>query len=176
MKSLTLLARFLGYYDSWQQLRKRHNLKWTAGNESITALQRFFNPDLTLDVMIQKVREMIAVLSPVMSEIVKFGVLVGLRPSEIVESVRLLQNSGTSYYNPERQCLEHFRFPEIFLRQTKKAYISFVTHEILEIVEDCAQSSKITYNGIRLSTSLDSLIFSFYHEDFSFSLLFCISL
>lgn len=37
MKSLTLLARFLGYYDSWQQLRKRHNLKWTACNESITA-------------------------------------------------------------------------------------------------------------------------------------------
>jgi hypothetical protein len=80
------------------------------------------------------------------------------------------------YYNTERQCLEHFRFPEIFLRQTKKAYISFVTHEILEIVEDCAQSSKITYNGIRLSTSLDSLIFSFYEEDFSFSLLFCIDL
>jgi hypothetical protein len=132
MKSLTVLARFLGYYDTWQQIRKRHNLKWTAGNESITALQRFFNPDLTLDVIIQKVRKMINVLPPVMGEIVKFDVLVGLRPSEVVESVRLLQNSGASYYNPERQALEHFRFPEIFLRQTKKAYIYFITLDNLQ--------------------------------------------
>ena len=31
------------------------------------------------------------------------------------------------YYNPERQALEHFRFPQIFLRQTKKAYISYLS-------------------------------------------------
>ena len=138
MKSLTLLARFLGYYDNWQQLRKRHNLKWTAGNESITALQRFFNPDLTLDVMLQKVREMINVLPPVMGKIVKFGVLVGLRPSEVVESVKLLNivpndsNLTSNYYNPEHQTLEHFCFPDIFLRQTKKAYISFITLDNLQ--------------------------------------------
>jgi hypothetical protein len=150
MKSLTLLARFLGYYDSWQQLRKRHNLKWTAGNESITALQRFFNPDLALDVMIQKVREMINVLPPIMGEIVKFGVLVGLRPSEVVESVRLLQNSGASYYNPERQALEHFRFPEIFLRQTKKAYISFITLDNLQPIANLGCKTP-GYNSIRLA-------------------------
>lgn len=28
--------------------------------------------------------------------------------------------------------LEHFRFPEIFLRHTKKTYISFVTPEMIE--------------------------------------------
>ena len=141
MKSVTLLARFLGYYDSWQQLRKRHNLKWTAGNESITALQRFFNPDLTLDVMIQKVREMINVLPPVMGKIIKFAVLTGLRPVEVVESVKLLnaKKDVPKYFNPKRQGLEHFRFPEIFLRQTKKAYISFVTPEMIEEVSICRQ-------------------------------------
>jgi hypothetical protein len=50
MKSLTLLARFLGCYDTtWQQLRKRHNLKWTTGDESLVAMQRFFDDKLTLD-------------------------------------------------------------------------------------------------------------------------------
>ena len=70
-----------------------------------------------------------------MGKIIRFGCLVGLRASEVVECVRLLNDSGLrirkpSYYNPERQALEHFRFPEIFIRQTKKAYISFVTPEM----------------------------------------------
>lgn len=74
-----------------------------------------------------------------MGKIVQFAVLTGLRPAETVESVRLINQPMTShaisYYNPERQALEHFRFPEIFLRQTKKAYLSFVTPEMLEIVK-----------------------------------------
>lgn len=65
----------------------------------------------------------------------RFAVLVGLRPSEVVESARLVMNSYTTYYNPERQALEHFRFPKIFLRQTKKAYISFVTPSMIDIVK-----------------------------------------
>lgn len=72
-----------------------------------------------------------------MSQIIKFDCLVGLRPAEIVESVRLI-NKGEfypTYYNEEHQALEHFRFPKIFLRQTKKAFISFVTPEM--IAERC---------------------------------------
>ena len=76
----------------------------------------------------------------------------------MIESVRLLNNNanphqnseeGSCYYNPDRQCLEHFRFPQIFLRRTKKAYISFVTPEILQIAKS-VNSSSITYNDIRL--------------------------
>jgi intergrase/recombinase len=100
--------------------------------------------------MIQKVREMINVLPPVMGEIVKFGVLVGLHPSEVVESVRLLQNSGASYYNPERQVLEHFRFPDIFLRRTKKAYISFITLDNLQPIVNLGCKTP-GYNSIRLA-------------------------
>ena len=32
--------------------------------------------------------------------------------------------------------LEHFRYPDIFIRRTKKAYISIVTDEIIEIAMD----------------------------------------
>jgi intergrase/recombinase len=84
--------------------------------------------------------------------IIKFACLVGLRASEVVESVRLLnvpQNSGAHYYNPERQALEHFRFPEIFLRQTKKAYISFVTPAMLKLVDSIQDA--ISYMDIRYS-------------------------
>jgi intergrase/recombinase len=76
--------------------------------------------------------------------------LVGLRPSEVVESVRLLRTKQQQqYYNPERRALEHYRFPELFIRQTKKAYISFVSAEILEIVHDIGRCP--SYNAIRLA-------------------------
>jgi intergrase/recombinase len=87
--------------------------------------------------------------------IIKFGVLVGLRPSEVVESVRLLRSvhPNLSYFNPERQALEHFRFPQ-FIRRTKKAYISFVTPEMIELVKRSASrlaDVPPSYNAIRLT-------------------------
>jgi hypothetical protein len=68
----------------------------------------------------------------IMGQIVKFACLTGLRPAEAAESVRRINDKDefARYYNPERQALEHIIFPSVFLRQTKKAYISFVTHEI----------------------------------------------
>jgi hypothetical protein len=37
------------------------------------------------------------------------------------------------YYNEAGQCLEHFRFPEIFIRRTKAANLSIVEKEFLEV-------------------------------------------
>jgi intergrase/recombinase len=54
------------------------------------------------------------------------------------------------YYKPERQALEHFRFHEIFFRQTKKAYISIVSPDILELVENLDKVPK-SYSDIRLA-------------------------
>jgi hypothetical protein len=75
MKSLTLLARYLGHYDNWQQLRKPYNLKWTTGDESITALQRFFNPELSLDKLLDKIKEMLRVLPPYQAVVVRHAYL-----------------------------------------------------------------------------------------------------
>ncbi|MDQ3903515.1 MAG: hypothetical protein M3247_07740 [Thermoproteota archaeon] len=139
MEALTAYSKYNGTYQRWQEIRQAHLLKWTNGNESFTSLQRFFNPSLTLDLMLQQIRRMIEKLPVQMAQIVRFGCLVGLRPAETVESVRLINNQllFSKYYNADNQTLEHFRFPDIFLRQTKKAYISFVNPEILsEIVKD----------------------------------------
>jgi intergrase/recombinase len=88
-----------------------------------------------------------------MGRIIKFACLIALRPAEVIESTKLLICSQTAkyYYNPERQCLEHFTFPEIFLRRIKKAYISFVTPEMLEMAKGFSNSRTLTYNSIRLT-------------------------
>lgn len=43
--------------------------------------------------------------------------------------------------------LEHFKYPNVFLRRTKKAYISIVTNDILEIAArvDCC-----SYNSLNI--------------------------
>ena len=75
MKSITLLSRYLGCYDRWQDIRRRYNMKWTAGNESLHAMQRFFNPDLSLDVMLSWIREVIRLLLPLWVKSSSLGVL-----------------------------------------------------------------------------------------------------
>jgi hypothetical protein len=154
MKALTVLSKYLGCYDSWLQTRKRYNMKWTTGDESLQALHRYFDDSLTLEAMLVEITKMIAILGGFMGQIVKFAVLTGLRPGEVVESVRLLndvKDASNSYYNPQRQCLEHFRYPSAFLRRTKKAFISFVTADMIKevVVFDSSLPSTSSYTAIR---------------------------
>jgi intergrase/recombinase len=141
MTALANLAKYTGRYDKFMQIKQRYALRWNKA-DSVKHFDRFFSEELTFDVMLQRIRLMIEKLPPFMGKIIKFACLIGLRPSEVIESVRLINNNDDDkdaytkyyYYKPERQALEHFAFPNVFLRQTKKAYISFVTPEMLEIV------------------------------------------
>jgi hypothetical protein len=141
LTALANLAKYTGRYQKFLEIRQRYNLKWSRGDPMIH-FERFFNEGLTLDVMLQRIRQMIAVLPPPppssMGKIIKFGCLVGLRASETLECVKLINDKEafTKYYNPNRQALEHFRYKKQFIRQTKKAYISFVTPEMLGIVQN----------------------------------------
>ena len=64
LAALANLAKYQGRYGHFVQIRQNYALKWTAGNNSLQTLQRFFDPDLTLEVMIQKIRQMISLLPP----------------------------------------------------------------------------------------------------------------
>jgi hypothetical protein len=65
MESLTALSKYLGCYDRWQEkIRKRCQLRWTSGDESIKSLERFFNPALTLDNVYDRIGHMIAKTLP----------------------------------------------------------------------------------------------------------------
>jgi len=154
MKSLTALSKYLGCYEQWKNTIKQYNLKWTTGNESIASLERFFNPNLTLDSMLQRIKEMIRVLPATMAAVIRFTVLTGLRPAEACESVRLLRSGipDPKYYNPSQQCLEHFRFPDIFLRATKKAYISYLSLSNYQWIRTFGPRTPTpTWNAIRLA-------------------------
>jgi intergrase/recombinase len=89
---------------------------------------------------------------PRFSKFMKFGVLTGLRPAETVESFNLVLNSESrkKYLSKDRKLLEHFRFPSVFLRKTKKAFISIVNKDILNLVE-IHGGEVLNYDKIRLT-------------------------
>ena len=152
MAALANLAKFTGPYDDWVHLRRRYNLKWSNPDSSMASFEQFFNPDMTLESMIQKVKRMIQVLPSQLAEVVRFCTITGLRATEADESVKLIAIRDTLklYYNQEHQTLEHFLFPEIFLRQAKKGYISYITLENYQRIASLGAKAP-SWNAIRLT-------------------------
>ena len=140
MKALSSLARFTGQQETWRHIRQRYGLQWSTGTEKIDAFTRFFDDSKDLDTMLQWLRKALRVLPTNYANFYLFCTLTGLRASECVEAVRLINmvpNSGQRYYyyNPERQILQHYLYPHIFIRKTKAVYISVVNDEIVKIAQ-----------------------------------------
>ena len=81
------------------------------------------NHELNFNVKLRCVNGIMGAVPTPMSVAIKFACLTGLRPSEALESVRLINDKEafSKYYNSTRGALEHFKFPVFFLRSTKKA-------------------------------------------------------
>ena len=80
-------------------------MKWSSGQESLQSFNRFFNPQLSLESMLQQIAIMVSKTPKIMGQIIKFACLTGLRPAEAVESVRLINDKEefAKYYNPEHR-------------------------------------------------------------------------
>jgi hypothetical protein len=75
MEALTTLSKYMGCYDKWQEIRNHFQIRWTSGDESIKSLERFFNPDLTLDNIYERIGEMIAKTAIQIANIIRFACL-----------------------------------------------------------------------------------------------------
>lgn len=154
MKALSSLARFTGRIDSWQTMRQKYQLSWSTGTEKIDAFTRFFDDSRSLDIMLQWLREAVTALPKDYANVFLFCTLTGLRASEAVESIKLLASpqlwKSQQYYNPEQNVLQHYRFPDIFIRRTKAVYISVVDKEIVGIAQSITKTP--TQNALKMAT------------------------
>jgi hypothetical protein len=153
MKALSSLARFTGQSDVWQRLRQQHGLQWSTGTEKLDAFTRFFDDSKDLDTMLRWLKEALQVLPADYANFFLFCTLTGLRSTECLEAVGLLTCSHHPdckdyYYNPEQKVLQHYRFPELFIRRTKAVYISVVNDEIIEIAKDAGKVPGL--NGLKM--------------------------
>jgi hypothetical protein len=87
-----------------------------------------------------------------MGQVVKLDVLVGVRAAEVVKSVRLIndEEAFAKYYDPNTMRPQHYKFPKIFFRTTKKAFVSFISPEIVHNMKFHIKHIS-SYNAIRLT-------------------------
>jgi hypothetical protein len=159
MKAMSSLARFTGQVPAWQEIKQRYDLKWSTGTEKIDAFQRFFDDDdgkSSLNSMLKWVKNALEVLPAQMCEAIKWNALTGLRPAESLQAIKLIKDPATfkTYYDTERQCLQHFKFPDLFLRGTKTTYITIVDDDLLQIANNSMSNS--SYDRIRYACTATS--------------------
>ena len=149
MKALTALSKFTGNYHVWQDMINHYNLKWSSG-DSLQLFHDMVNEKTSFSTMLDWVKSTISKLPEPYYNIILFNTLTGLRPSEACVSISLIQEQGCfeKYFNKEKSLLEHFAYPELFIRRTKKAYVSIVNDTIIKIAKKAY--NKPSYNALKL--------------------------
>ncbi len=152
MKGLTAYSKYLGQYTKWQKIRNNYQLKWSSGNNSLEGFHSIMreNGNGNIDDMLEWIKQAINEF-PRFANILKFNVLTGLRPQEAIDSFNLLlSHKRQEYLSEDKRLIQHYKFPNLFLRRTKKAFVSLVTKNILELLE-VNSSKSITYEMLRLA-------------------------
>jgi len=134
MNALSCLSKFLGIYENWSRMIKNYGLKWRIRDDNLI-IKRFTktqDPD-ELFVWIRQIRAQCADLN----DFLDLMLTTGLRFEESVECFNLIvtlthEGKLNDYYNAEKELLEHYKFKSVFLRRTKKAFISFMPNELIK--------------------------------------------
>ncbi len=137
MASLSNLSKFLGVYKEWKELVEDYGLKWSSCDTAELIISRIKNTEKNGNVItwIRMVKQRI----PKLRVFMKFMIASGLRYREAISSFNLIirlaeEGKLGNYYNAEGKVLEHFRFKQLFIRRSKKAFITFVDKELVEEV------------------------------------------
>jgi len=133
--ALSNLSKFLGIYEQFRKLVRAYDLKWKTSNADDLLLNRINKVQNEGEVLewIKQVKEKVVGLDDFMD----FCLISGLRVNEALASWNLIieltsQHRLSEYYNENMEALEHFRFKELFIRKTKKAFITFMPKAFLE--------------------------------------------
>jgi hypothetical protein len=145
MKALANLAKYNGLYEQWNKLRGQHQLKWSSTN-TLDVFERIMNNGTTYDKMMEYVKQVLPILPRSHANVLIFATLTGLRPVEACKSVQLIHTDLANYLNSDLFILEHFKWKDIFIRSTKKSFISVMTDRLLQIAQSAdAQSYTSIY-------------------------------
>jgi hypothetical protein len=146
MKALATLSKFTGCYDVWKDIVERYKLKWSS-DDTLYLFHQMTDTRYNIDSMMRWLNETRSALPASYANILVFNTLVGLRPQESISSINLIKEKSNEYFQNQESIIQHYKFPTIFLRRTKKAYISIMIRPIIDIAHKCGNHS---YNALRL--------------------------
>jgi len=160
MASLSNLSKFLGVHGKWKRIVEAYGLKWSSGKAEDFLLSRMANTK-DADSILDWVRQVKAKI-PQLSLFMNFMLLTGLRLKEAVNSWNLIVDLAearrlSEYYDREKEVLEHYKFKKVFIRRSKKVFVSFVPERL---IEEISKQGKLTIyqinNWVRRDNKLKS--------------------
>jgi hypothetical protein len=147
INSLVALSRYQGTYDKFKADMLSHGIK-RYKPDPIAAFTRIFNSNAH-EGLAEWYNQARAVLYPNEKLYLRLMLLSGMRAMEGINCfnliVELASKYQTEYYNENSKFLEHFRYPKLFLRNSKNCYVSCVPKSLLE---EISKSSKVSYIAI----------------------------
>jgi len=158
LKALINLSKYLGGYESFKSQLKNHGIKWVTTDNSFNSFLAIVNNQhSTLGNWYKSAMD---VLPDNEKLYLKYTLVSGLRKDESIKSIMLIQklareNKLNEYWNTELGILEHFKYGDLFLRNTKNVYISIVSEEL---VQQIVSSKPIFYTTIRKHLEKNKLI------------------
>jgi intergrase/recombinase len=137
MEALAALSKYRGCYNQWKQLTERYQLKW-SDKDSFDAFVSIMDEKNSYSAMIGWLKEVYQKIPTGYANILMYATLVGLRPNEACQSISLIQTDLDKYLNRDNNnmILEHWKYPSIFIRNSKKAFISIVNDDIISIARN----------------------------------------
>jgi intergrase/recombinase len=149
MKSLINFSKYLGRYESFKSQLKNYGIKWVSSDNSFNSFLAIINNNhSTLGNWYSKAAKAVNVNEKLW---LRFTLLSGLRKAEAINSFNLIihlarEGNIAEYYNEEQGILEHFKYREMFLRNSKNVYVSIIEKKL---VEEVISSQPVYYNTIR---------------------------
>jgi intergrase/recombinase len=96
--------------------------------------------------MLSWLKNVVAQIPKPYANILIYNTLTGLRPAVACQSIALILSDLQYYLKKDKMVLEHYRYPEIYIRNSKKVFISIVDDTIIKIGLDAANCG---YNALR---------------------------
>lgn len=126
---------------------KAHGVKHYKPDQ-ITTFTRIFNRDAH-EGLSEWYSQAMKILADNEQLYLRFMLLSGVRAMEGINSFNLIVDLGnkfsTEYYNENTGFLEHYKYPQLFLRGCKNVYISAIHRQLLD---EISKSGKVSYNSI----------------------------
>jgi len=152
MRALASLSKYQGRYDRWQQIVKSHQLTWSTGTDQFNQqwIQNMIDGTGQIDEMLTWLRDATARLPAPYCNALLCNAMTGLRVEENYECMKLIRSDRQNYVMERGglYLLLHYKHPEIFFRPTKKAFLSIVNKEGMQLLES---AEPVNPNALRLA-------------------------
>ena len=143
------LSKYLRCYQEYKAKLRNNGVKWLNTDDTFNSFLRIVNNNHN------SLHSWYKAANGLLREnerlFLKYTLVTGLRKGEAVNSFNLIielsqQNRLSEYYNSDTEILEHFKYADLFLRATKKVYISIVNKDLVSAIE---RSNNVSYSANR---------------------------